>query len=229
MGDKQPIPWRGHRLNAKTILMLQAAERRLGERLDITQGSFNTTVAASANTHSQGGVMDLGVRSSGPSTAKTVRVLRSVGFAAWHRRPEQFPSQQVPEHVHAVSIFDHDLPAAAAAQRADYLAEPPRNGLASGAKDDGPRVPIPRKPELVKQTVRRRDIVFDATNESVAFLQDVTGLGPDGFFGPVTRGVMTSRFGWDGSAPMSRKLFRRLFPAAVFERVEELQPGPQPA
>jgi hypothetical protein len=36
--DDVPMMWRGHRLKARTILMLRSAERRLGQRLVITQG-----------------------------------------------------------------------------------------------------------------------------------------------------------------------------------------------
>ena len=219
MNDRKKLPWRGRQLNAKTILMLQSAERRLGHRLVITQGSFNPGVNPSAHTHDLGGVMDLSVHVPGSTTKQKLKALRKAGFAAWRRTPDQFPPQDnVPEHIHAVSIFDTHLHPTAADQRDAYLADPPRNGLASGGADDGPRVRIPHKPQLVKQTVRRSEILFGATNDSVGFLQDVIGELPDGFFGRVTRRAMRRRFGWDGKEPMSEQLFRQLFRASVFKR-----------
>jgi hypothetical protein len=222
MNDNKALPWRGHRLNAKTILMLQAAERILGHRLVITQGSFNGGdggVGASKGTHDKGGVLDFSVHTPGSSTRKKVRALRKVGFAAWHRTPDQFHEPRpVPEHIHAVSIFDTNLSIEAEGQRTGYLDDPPRNGLASGALDDGPKVLVPDRPRLVKQTVRRAEIVFGGTNGSVAFMQDVVGLLPDGVFGPVTRGVMKRLHDWGGAEPMTEKLFKELFRPSVFKR-----------
>ena len=218
MNDRKKLPWRGRELNAKTILMLQSAERRLGHRLVITQGSFNPGVNPSAHTHDLGGVIDLSVHVQGSTTRQKLKALRKAGFAAWRRTPDQFPQDDVPEHIHAVSIFDTNLHETAADQRDDYLADPPRNGLANNGPDDGPRVRVPESPKLVKQTVRRSEILFGATNDSVAFLQDVIGELPDGFFGRVTRRTMRRRFGWGGREPMSEQLFRQLFPASVFKR-----------
>lgn len=216
--DDVAMSWRGRRLNVRTILMLQAVERRLGERLVITQGSFNTTVGTSKGTHDRGGVVDISVRGSGTSTARKVRVLRQEGFAAWRRLPEQFPADEhVPEHIHAVSLFDTNLSPDARSQKRDYLADPPLNGLKNRGPDDGPRVPVPDRPTLVRQKVRRRDILLDRTNDSVGFLQDVLGLTPDRFFGPrETQPFMRAQFGWNGRTPMSERLFRRLFPESVF-------------
>jgi len=218
MNDQKALPWRGRKANAKTILMLQAAERILGHRLVITQGSFNSSVPQSAKTHDKGGVLDLSVHTPGSSTRKKVKALRKVGFAAWHRTPDQFSDPKPPEHIHAVSLFDTNLSDDAADQRAGFEGNPPRNGLASGALDDGPTVARPDHPRLVKQTVRRAEILFGSTTESVAFLQDVVGLLPDGFFGPVTRSVMQNLHGWKGAEPMSEALFKALFRPSVFKR-----------
>lgn len=226
--DDVPIAWRGRRLNAKTIMMLQAAERELGQRLVITQGSFNSDVGPSAGTHDRGGVVDISVRAPAASIAKKVRALRRVGFAAWHRRPSQFrPEDKVPEHIHAVSLFDTNLSEEARDQRRAYRANPPLNGLKSGDRDDGPRVPIPELPTLVKQTVRRRDILFMQTNDSVGYLQDVLGLTPDRFFGPKeTQRFTKEQFGWNGEKPMSERLFRKLFPASIFNLDASIEPEP---
>jgi lysozyme len=215
--DDIVIRWRGHKLNARTILMLQAAERRLGQRVTITQGSFNPDVEASAGTHDRGGVLDISIR-TGPRTQRKVRVLRKEGFAAWHRLPTDFKaSAHVPEHIHAVSLFDHELSSEAAKQKTAYLGEPRLNGLKNKAPDSGPKVPIPAKPTLVKQTVRRREILFNETNDSVGFMQDMLGLTPDGFFGPdETQRFMNEQFGWNGKKPMGERLFRKLFPEGLF-------------
>jgi hypothetical protein len=129
-------------LNAKTILMLQSAERRLGQRLVITQGSFNTTVGPSKGTHDRGGVFDVSVRGPGATINKKLRARRREGFAAWHRRPEQFKAaDHVPEHIHAVSLFDTNLSTAAGNQKRDFLAKPPLNGLANKVMTTGRRCP----------------------------------------------------------------------------------------
>ena len=112
MNDSKKLPWRGHELNAKTILMLQAAERILEHRLVITQGSFNPGFEPSGGTHDKGGVLDLSVHTPGSSTRRKVKALRKVGFVAWHRTPDQFPPEDnVREHIHAVSLFDTNLSA----------------------------------------------------------------------------------------------------------------------
>lgn len=217
--DDVPMSWRGRRMNAKTILMLQSAERDLGQRMVVTQGSFSKGVGPSKGTHDRGGVIDISVRGPGASIDKKLRALRRAGFAAWHRTPDQFRAEDhVPEHIHAVSLFDKHLSPSAKTQRESFLAVPPGNGLANHKADDGPPVPRPARPTLTRQTVRRRDILLGETNDSVGFLQDVLGLTPDRFFGSVeTRPAVRKRFGWNGKTPMSERLFRELFPALVFE------------
>jgi hypothetical protein len=160
-------------------------------------------------------------------TQRKVRVLRRAGFAAWHRLPTDFkPELHVPEHIHAVLLFDHDLSTGAGSQKRDYLAEPRLNGLLNRAHDNGPKVPVPASPTLVKQTVRRREILFMQTNDSVGYLQDVLGLTPDKFFGPAeTQRFMKEQFGWNGRKRMSEGLFRKLFPVSVFELDAAIDPG----
>jgi hypothetical protein len=217
MNDMKAIGWRNQKLNAKTILMLQSAERRLGQRLQLFQGSFNPGgVEASSHTHDLGGVLDIK-----GNDAKVVRVLRKVGFAAFPRTVAQFGVA----HIHAVSMFDTDLHSEAAAQVQDYLRG--GNGLSgnSHGPDTGPKVTSPHEPELSKQSVRRREVLFNQTNESIAFLQDRLGSAPDGFFGPVTQAATKHRFGWDGLAPMEEKRFLKFFPASVFMRDAALTHG----
>lgn len=129
--------WRGRtNVDALTAACIEHAETIGGHEFVVTQGSYQSGVAASAGTHDQGGVVDL--RWCGH--ARCVKALRQAGMAAWHRSPAQGPWV---DHVHAV-VIDHPLLAPAAMRQVlRYLAG--RNGLANDADDDGPRLnPIPR-------------------------------------------------------------------------------------
>ncbi|NYE96173.1 hypothetical protein FHU41_002423 [Psychromicrobium silvestre] len=126
----------GKAVNTRTKSMLTAAGKRCGITMSLVQGSYNPGgVGASAGTHDGGGVVDISV--SGKSSAQMtamVKALREVGFAAWHRTPAQGFSH----HIHAVAISDTDMSPSAQAQVGDYYRG--RNGLASHAADDGPKV-----------------------------------------------------------------------------------------
>jgi hypothetical protein len=115
------------RVDWKTRAALEEAERRLGYPLTIVQGSYNAGgVSASAGTHDRGGVVDLLAWDS----KRKVRVLRSVGFAAWYR-----PTVRGlwGEHIHAVLIDHGALADSAARQVASYRAG--RDGLRSNRVD----------------------------------------------------------------------------------------------
>lgn len=121
----------GETVDQLTKLALLEAEQRLGYPLSITQGSYNAGgVSASAGTHDGGGVVDL----LEWNHRRKVRVLRAVGFAAWHRPaiPGLWPG-----HIHAVLIGNRKLSPAARRQVDAYLAG--RNGLADNGPDTGPR------------------------------------------------------------------------------------------
>ncbi len=126
----------GKTVNTRTKSMLSEAGKRAGITMSLTQGSYNPGgVDASAGTHDGGGVVDVSV--SGKSDAQMtamVKALREVGFAAWHRTP----AQGFAHHIHAVAICDTDMSPSAQAQVGDYYRG--RNGLASHAADDGPKV-----------------------------------------------------------------------------------------
>ncbi len=126
-------------INNRTQRMLTEAERRLGRRLVLDQGSYNPGGdRTSAGTHDGGGVVDISVKSmSSTSRTQVVRQLRKVGFAAWLRSPTQ---GDWPWHIHAVAISDTDLSSQAQHQVGDYYLG--LNGLANGNPDDGPRVRI---------------------------------------------------------------------------------------
>lgn len=129
--------FRGVTLNARTKAMLLEAERLYGASVTLTQGSYNVGGdPASAGTHDGGGAMDISVRNiSDANRTKLVGKLRTVGFAAWLRTPDQ---ADWPFHIHAEAISDPDLSSGAQHQVGDYYLG--KNGLASGAPDDGPQV-----------------------------------------------------------------------------------------
>jgi hypothetical protein len=99
------------------------------------QGSYSTSVGASAGTHSSGGAVDLGYRHlTEAQRHRIVREMRRVGFAAWYRREIK---GLWPPHCHAIAIGCPDLAPGARQQVEAYRAG--RNGLAGNGADDGPR------------------------------------------------------------------------------------------
>ncbi|GLW55106.1 peptidoglycan-binding domain-containing protein [Kitasatospora phosalacinea] len=129
----------GYTVNTRTQNMLTEAERLLGFRLTLSQGSYNPGGdPTSAGTHDGGGVVDINVDGMTSSTRTAVALaLRQVGFAAWIRNPTQ---GDWPWHIHAAAINDTDLATQAQNQTGDYYLG--LNGLANHAADDGPRIPI---------------------------------------------------------------------------------------
>jgi hypothetical protein len=135
--------YRGVRVNTRTKQMLTSADRLVTWNITLSQGSYcglqsNGCASASAGTHDGGGTIDVSV--SGLSTTqrwRTVKALRTVGFAAWLRTP----AQGFPYHIHAVAIGDPDLWQRDGAftnrdQVADYYVG--KNGLAGHGSDDTP-------------------------------------------------------------------------------------------
>lgn len=125
-------------VNRRTLAMIKKAEKILGHKLTIVQGSYvgNDGADASANTHKGGGVVD--IRSwDQPDKMATLKVLRDVGFAAYYRTP----AQGFDEHFHIVAIGDHELDPQAADQVIDYRNV--KNGLASHTADPNPWRPDP--------------------------------------------------------------------------------------
>lgn len=126
------IRYDGRVINVRTREMLEDANRHLGRDpgtvFDLSQGSYNTSVSASAGTHAGGGVID--VASSSWTVAKA---LRQAGFAAWVRTPSEGPWGY---HIHAVAIGDRELSASAARQETAYFNG--RNALANNRADTAP-------------------------------------------------------------------------------------------
>jgi hypothetical protein len=129
----------GYVVNVRTQAMLTEAERLLGYKIVLDQGSYNPGGdPTSAGTHDGGGVVDISV--TGMTAAKRTAVakaLRQVGFAAWVRSPSQ---GDWPWHIHAAAINDTDLSTQAQHQVGDYYLG--LNGLANRGPDDGPQVSI---------------------------------------------------------------------------------------
>jgi phage-related protein len=109
--------------------LVSSALARAGGGFSITQGEYSNSVAASAGTHSGGGVIDI---AAGPGNGPgMVARLRAAGFAAWLRTP----AQGFPYHIHAVLMNHPDLSPQARAQVASYLSG--GNGLGVGSADGG--------------------------------------------------------------------------------------------
>ncbi|MEV0409175.1 peptidoglycan-binding protein [Actinoallomurus sp. NPDC050550] len=126
-------------INTRTRTMLNEAQRLLGRKLVLDQGSYNPGGdPTSAGTHDGGGVIDVNVKGMSSATRITVtRALRRVGFAAWVRNPNQ---GNWPWHIHAAAINDTELSSQAQHQIGDYYLG--QNGLANRGPDDGPKVTI---------------------------------------------------------------------------------------
>lgn len=109
--------------------MLEVVERRIGAELTLFQGSYNGgRVSASAGTHDGGGAVDCWC--SDVDVDRLVRVMRTVGFAAWYRPAI---AGLWGAHVHAIAIGDRELSSGARAQVVAYLNH--RDGLKSNAHD----------------------------------------------------------------------------------------------
>lgn len=125
------IWWRGFALDRRTVSALEWVEKKTGQTIIITQGSYNPGgVSASGGTHDGGGVIDLRtVHLTRKQRIKLVRTLKKAGFATWYRKPPIFPY-----HIHAVLLDHRSASPAAKAQMVSYLNH--RNGLVGDAYDD---------------------------------------------------------------------------------------------
>lgn len=120
----------GKRMDAMTLGAIARAEKILGRKIPIVQGSYNVGgVKASSGTHDGGGVFD----TIAGGHDETIVALRAVGFAAWYRPtiPGLWSA-----HIHAVLIGHAKLSPAAFQQVQAYLQR--RDGLKSNAVDTDP-------------------------------------------------------------------------------------------
>lgn len=172
MGAFDIVTFRGKRVDKKTRAALLVAERKLGYQLTIVQGSYNAGgVRASAGTHDQGGVVDL----TAHDWQRKVRVLRSVGWAAWYRadRPGVWSA-----HIHAVLVDHGRLSEGAAQQVREYLAG--YDGLAGDGRDPHTRefvnvrfqFPVPKPTPNITAVLKA-----DTVEQRVAALKRVAASG----------------------------------------------------
>lgn len=139
-GGDGRVWWRGVQLDARTAAMMDRVAALVGSGVPVhpSQGSWSGA-QASAGTHTGCGAVDL-TRATAAQCDVIVAEARRVGFAAWHRTPEQADWVR---HCHLIAVQPGGkqdrgcLAAAAHRQVIDYYEG--RNGLASRAKDDGPR------------------------------------------------------------------------------------------
>jgi hypothetical protein len=133
------IEFRGKTLDRRTVALILLAEKRLGFKLSITQGSYNASVEQSGGTHDGGGAVDFAP--VGGDIKQIVLVLRRLGAAAWFRPELWRDGKRIwGPHIHMVMIDHRTASPAAKDQIVAYRAG--RNGLAGGNPDDGPRVRI---------------------------------------------------------------------------------------
>jgi hypothetical protein len=125
------VEFRGVTLDSRTARMMEVVAMRTGPKISPTQGTFNTSVDASAGTHSGAGAIDLSVKGlDTPRVNGIVKVMRQVGFAAWHRLASEGPW---PAHIHGIAVNAPGLSPAAAKQVAALRRG--RNGLANDGLD----------------------------------------------------------------------------------------------
>jgi hypothetical protein len=86
-----------HLDSTKAALARKAKKDGKSYSLRIIQGSYNTTVEASAGTHDKDAVLDSEI--SGMDWAEAQSFLRKQGWAAWWRKPPTFGN-----HIHMVSL-----------------------------------------------------------------------------------------------------------------------------
>lgn len=107
----------------------------------LAQGSFSTSVGASAGTHDGDAVVDVrttGVGLTAAETAALNKALKDAGFAAWIRDSRD----GMPPHIHACLIADPEMASGAKAQCVDF--DKGLNGLRNRAKDRNPYRHKPR-------------------------------------------------------------------------------------
>lgn len=191
------VEWRGQWFDKRTADMLEELARISGNiYINPTQGSYNTSVSASGNTHSGGGAGDLMHPSWSIADFNTVaKLARKIGFFAAHRTPQQ---ANWPRHCHLIAVQPwgmHDkgvLSTAAHQQVIDYMNN--RNGLASHARDDGPRDWVGEIWEHYKNphpTVDLANLRYGKENSDVKDMQRALHFHHmyvlcDGIYGPAT-------------------------------------------
>lgn len=129
--DYTRTTWNGQRFSERTVAMLRHAQQiylrhpdslYLNFEYQVVQGSYNPgVVAASFGTHDGGGAVDFSVRNPadfsvmGPQIPLLIDALRTAGFAAWLRAPDELYRGSA-IHIHAIAVGDAELSPAARRQ-----------------------------------------------------------------------------------------------------------------
>lgn len=168
----------------------------------IVQGSYNDSVGQSAGTHDGSGAIDVSLTMKSDKNWKALeRAGRWVMQAGWHREPLYRNGKLVwSDHYHGITLGDEKVAPVAARQQQDYLANPPRNGLADHSVDESWRPDklfTPLYPILTvdyKNMVReakktKGHLPFPGIKRIQAALNVKLGLKLkiDGKFGPLTK------------------------------------------
>jgi hypothetical protein len=148
----------GQTLDSRVWALIEDAAHAVGVGYVVVQGSWSSSVGASAGTHAGGGAFDLRSRDYTRAQALAmVAELRKRNVCAWWRTPEfGWPATAGGPHIHGIVRDEPGLSPAAARQVADY--DRGLNGLASHGRDPfprppqhpyqpGPTVPAPPPPE----------------------------------------------------------------------------------
>jgi hypothetical protein len=152
------VTYRGVTLNKRTAAAVIQAQRLYGRAFNsIPQGSYHATTSQSAGTHDGGGAIDV----FDSDLDAVQRVMRKVGFAAWHRT--LLPGVWDP-HCHAIMLGDKEMSSEARQQVTDYSNY--IDGLAGHDTPDNTWHPFPKgdNPKPVfdyPQWVKEQDMQLD--------------------------------------------------------------------
>lgn len=120
--DYRIVNFRGVKVNVRTRVMIERAESYMKQmgintKLSFSQGSYSTSVSASAGTHDGGGALDIRINGFSSATAdNVVKALRMAGFAGWRRGV----NDSFPPHIHAIAIGDKRATPVAKNQVTEY-------------------------------------------------------------------------------------------------------------
>jgi len=216
--------WGGVRVDPRTSLMLDAADRITNSTMRPTQGSYSTSVGASAGTHSRGGAVDFSTRGlNATEKLNLIRALRTVGFAAWIR---PYRAGVWAEHIHAIAIqsggkYDEGVLAPAAHRQVQAYYNG-RDGLAGNGLD--PHADLRIRPRTFEQYRAMKSFplaeghsfgtpksatVHDGTAnpedaKNVQRIQQRLRIQPTGRFGTYTRVKVANYQLWRGLKPTGR-------------------------
>jgi len=134
-GPYTRVTWRGKKVNARTRDALKWSEKKWrkkypSKRIELSQGSYSSSVPASGSTHKGGGVVDIRTRNlTSAQRVALVHALKDAGFAAWYRTEKQGFSP----HIHACLIGDREMSSSAKGQCVAY--DKGRDGLTGNRVD----------------------------------------------------------------------------------------------